>query len=144
MTPKHRNRRLLTVLGFGLIAIAGVTLLVTALRANTQFFHSPSGVVSEGFIPSSQTFRVGGYVEPGSVDKPGGLVTKFIVRDFENPDALPDKLTVSYDGVLPDLFREGEGVVMTGALDDSGVFVATEVLAKHDNEYKPKVPDSGQ
>lgn len=144
MTPKHRNRRLLTVFGFGLIAIAGVTLLVTALRANTQFFHSPSGVVSEGFVPSSNTFRVGGYVEPGSVVKPGQLITDFVVRDFENPDALPDRLSVRYDGVLPDLFREGEGVVMTGGLDDRGTFIATEVLAKHDNEYKPKVPDSGQ
>lgn len=143
IAPRHRNRRLVTFFGFAIVTVGGAVLLVSAIRANTQFFHSPSGVVAEGFVPSSQVFRVGGYVEPGSVVTPGELRAQFIVRDFENPNSLPDMLGVRYDGVLPDLFREGEGVVMTGSLADDGIFIADEVLAKHDNEYSPKLPESG-
>jgi len=95
------------------------------------FFFSPSQVVSKE-APQNRTFRIGGLVEAGSVKRePDGLTTLFVVTDTAN------RIPVSYKGALPDLFKEGKGVVSQGKLGADGVFVASEVLAKHDENYMP-------
>jgi cytochrome c-type biogenesis protein CcmE len=144
MKPVHRNRRLGIVALFAALVIGGAYLLLSALKDNTQFFHNPSGVVAPGFIAKSAQIRIGGLIEMGSIAKEGDLTTLFTMRDFDNPNNLPDTLHVSYTGILPDLFREGEGAVLTGALNGEGLFIASEVLAKHDNNYRPKLPESGK
>ena len=137
MTPPHQKRRIGLILFFGAILAAGVVMLLTALQENTQFFYNPSDVVAENFIPNSTTFRVGGLVEEGTVVKDGQLKTTFQIKDFEREMRAP--ITVTYTGVLPDLFREGQGVVITGVLTSPTSFEATEVLAKHDENYKPDI-----
>ena len=137
MTPSHQKRRIGLILFFGAILAAGVVMLLTALQENTQFFYNPSDVVAENFIPNSTTFRVGGLVEEGTVVKDGQLKTTFQIKDFERKMRAP--ITVTYTGVLPDLFREGQGVVITGVLTSPTSFEATEVLAKHDENYKPDI-----
>lgn len=143
MTPKHRNRRLVTFALCATMIIGGVYLILGALKQNTQFFHTPSGLLFEGFVVKSDIIRVGGLVVEDSVVRSEDLFVSFVVRDFENPDALPDRLSVLYQGILPDLFREGEGVVLIGAQNSKGEFVAEEILAKHDNNYVPKLPEAG-
>jgi cytochrome c-type biogenesis protein CcmE len=137
MTPPHQKRRIGLVIFFGAILAAGVVMLLTALQENTQFFYNPSDVVAEGFSPDSSTFRIGGLVEEGTVKREGELKTTFQIKDFEREMRAPIK--VSYTGVLPDLFREGQGVVITGFLTSPTSFEATEVLAKHDENYKPDI-----
>jgi len=137
MTPPHQKRRIGLVILFGAILAAGVVMLLSALQENTQFFYNPSDVVAEGFAPDSKTFRIGGLVETGSVLKDGQLKTTFQIKDFEREMRAP--ISVSYTGVLPDLFREGQGVVITGFLTSATTFEATEVLAKHDENYKPDI-----
>ena len=129
MTP--RRRRLTLVLGvLAGVAIAG-GLTLRALRENVMFFFDPSQVVA-GEAPHDQRFRLGGMVEKGSVRRaPGSLEVNFVVTDFRH------ELPVRYTGVLPDLFREGQGVVAHGRIGTNGVFVADEVLAKHDEKYMP-------
>ncbi|HEU4530317.1 MAG TPA: cytochrome c maturation protein CcmE [Steroidobacteraceae bacterium] len=135
MTP--RRKRLLVVLG--ILAGVGVaaTLAVQAFRDNMMLFFDPSQVVA-GEAPQGRTFRIGGMVTEGSVKRePGSLEVRFVVTDFQH------SVPVSYTGVLPDLFREGQGIVAHGKLDGSGMFVADEVLAKHDENYMPpEVADS--
>jgi cytochrome c-type biogenesis protein CcmE len=97
-----------------------------------MFFFTPSEVIS-GKAPYNKLFRIGGMVVDGSVNRPGdGLTVKFDLTDNEQ------HVTVQYTGILPDLFREGQGIVANGKLDDSGEFVAQEVLAKHDENYMPR------
>lgn len=116
--------------------------MFTALQKNTQFFYDPSEILTDGFVPRSTDIRIGGLVLEGSVIKDGGLKTTFKLADF--PDAPDDPIiadiavTVSYEGILPDLFREGQGIVVTGVLNDRDYMTATEVLAKHDENYQPK------
>ena len=143
MTPRYQNRRLLTFSICAIIVVAGAYLVLGALKENTQFFHSPSGLMSEGFVPQSTEIRVGGLVVMGTVEKGSQLKVEFIIRDFENPNGLFDYLPVVYSGILPDLFREGEGVVLIGAMNSKQQFMATEILAKHDNNYVPKLPEAG-
>lgn len=128
MTP--RQRRMTLVLGI----IAGVSvagaLALNAFRQNVTFFFDPTQVAS-GQVPTGERFRLGGMVTQGSVRRaPGSLEVRFIVTDFKH------EIPVSYTGVLPDLFREGQGVVAHGKMLD-GTFVADEVLAKHDEKYMP-------
>ena len=137
MTPPHQKRRIGLLFLFGAILIAGIFLLLSALRENTQFFYNPSDVVIEGFAPESKSFRLGGLVEQGTVVKDGNLKTTFQIKDFERDMRMP--ITVTYTGVLPDLFREGQGVVITGFLTSPTSFEASEVLAKHDENYKPDI-----
>jgi len=137
MTPPHQTRRISLIVVFGAILTAGVFLLLSALNENTQFFYNPSDVVAVGFTPESKTFRIGGLVMMGSVIKDDGLKTIFQIKDFER--VMREPMTVSYTGVLPDLFREGQGVVITGFLTTPTSFEATEVLAKHDENYKPDI-----
>ena len=130
MTPA-RKRRLILVLGIVAgVGIAGA-LALSAFKKNVMFFYDPSQVAA-GQVPVGERFRLGGMVEKGSVQRsPGSLEVRFVVTDFQH------ELPVKYDKVLPDLFREGQGVVAHGRIDQSGVFIADEVLAKHDEKYMP-------
>jgi cytochrome c-type biogenesis protein CcmE len=129
MTP--RRRRLVLVLGILTgVGIAG-GLALTAFKKNVMFFFDPSQVAA-GAVPAGERFRLGGMVEKGSVQRmPGSLEVSFIVTDFQH------NLPVKYTGVLPDLFREGQGVVAHGRVGKEGVFIADEVLAKHEEKYMP-------
>jgi cytochrome c-type biogenesis protein CcmE len=128
MTP--RQRRLTLVIGIlAGVSIAGA-LALTAFRENVTFFFDPSQVV-QGKVTEGEHFRLGGMVSKGSIQRePGSLEVRFVVTDFAH------EVPVSYTGVLPDLFREGQGVVANGRLTN-GTFVAEEVLAKHDEKYMP-------
>jgi len=137
MTSSHQKRRIGLIVFFGAILVGGMGLLLSALQENTQFFYNPSDVVAEGFAPDSNVFRIGGLVEKGTVVKEGKLKTVFQIKDFEREMRAP--ITVSYTGVLPDLFREGQGVVITGFLISPTSFEASEVLAKHDENYQPDI-----
>ena len=129
MKPKHR-RLLFTAIGIALLA-AAVALVLSALEENIVFFHSPSDVAAAK-APTGRTFRLGGLVAEDSVQRTEGSTTvAFIVTDGAAD------IRVSYTGILPDLFREGQGVVTEGKLNADGTFIATEVLAKHDETYMP-------
>jgi len=127
MTP--RRRRL--VLSALLVAAVGgaVALALTALERNINLFFSPSQVQA-GEAPAGRAFRIGGMVVDGSVARGGGLAVTFALTDTAAT------VPVAYTGILPDLFREGQGIVALGKLND-GVFVASQVLAKHDETYMP-------
>jgi cytochrome c-type biogenesis protein CcmE len=128
---KSRHKRGAMIIG-GLAAIALATALVlSAFRQNLVFFFTPTQV-AENEAPLNRTFRVGGLVEPGSVKRQtDGVTVSFIVTDTAK------SIPVAYRGALPDLFREGKGVVTQGRLGPDGVFHASEVLAKHDENYTP-------
>jgi cytochrome c-type biogenesis protein CcmE len=129
MTPTRR-RRLILVLGIVAGASIAGALALSAFRQNVTFFFDPSQV-SAGQVPQGQRFRLGGMVTKGSVQRaPGSLEVRFTVTDFSHD------VPVSYTGVLPDLFREGAGVVAHGRMHGN-TFVADEVLAKHDEKYMP-------
>lgn len=130
MHPK-RKKRLLTI-GFVLAGMGIATaLILTAFEKNLMYFYSPSEVAA-GESPSGRKFRVGGLVVDGSVRRvPDSLAVEFAVTDTVN------EVVVAYEGILPDLFREGQGIVAHGRTRDDGVFEASEVLAKHDENYMP-------
>ena len=129
MTPKRK--RLWLVLGSVAALGFAATLVLTALSDNIVFFYSPTQI-AEKKIPPERRFRMGVLVEAGSVTKsPDGQVTKFRVTDTNKT------VDVIYRGLLPDLFREGQGVVAEGSLGSDGVFAAREILAKHDENYMP-------
>jgi cytochrome c-type biogenesis protein CcmE len=126
MKPRHKK---LAIAGGILVAVGAIAALVlNAFQSNLVFFFSPSQVVAKE-APMGRTFRIGGLVEPGSVKRDGTRVN-FVVTDSAHTVA------VRYEGILPDLFKEGKGVVAQGQLRD-GVFEAREVLAKHDENYMP-------
>ena len=129
MTP--RRRRMVLVLGIvGGVSLAGA-LALSALRQNVTFFFDPTEVAA-GQVPAGERFRLGGMVTQGSLHRAAGsLEVRFVVTDFSHD------VPVSYTGVLPDLFREGAGVVAHGQMRHDGTFVADEVLAKHDEKYMP-------
>ena len=129
LSPKKR-RRLYFAIALVVAGAGGAALVVTALRDNVLYFYSPSDVV-EKHVPEQVAFRIGGLVQAGSVKRGPGAEVRFIVTDGKR------SIPVSYIGVLPDLFREGQGVVASGALEHGGVFQASEVLAKHDERYMP-------
>lgn len=132
-TPVTRKkRRLYAVLaGLTMLGVAAA-LVLTAFQDNIVFFYSPTDIAEKNLRPG-QTVRLGGLVEEGSVKKAAdGVTTEFVVTD------LTKTIPVRYAGLLPDLFREGQGVVTQGKLEKNGVFVASEVLAKHDENYMPK------
>ena len=126
-----RKRRRLYFIGLALLGLfAGTALVLTAFQDNIVFFFSPSEVAAKKPTPS-QRLRIGGLVADGSVQKTGEMVT-FIVTDNVNT------LKVRYTGILPDLFREGQGVVAEGHMGADGTFQAREVLAKHAENYMPR------
>ena len=116
--------------GLALLGLA-TGLVLYALDETMVFFHTPSDVAEKGIAPGTR-FRLGGLVETGSVVRGQGTGVQFVVTDTQK--ALP----VAYTGILPDLFREGQGVVAEGTLNGAGTFVADSVLAKHDENYMPK------
>ncbi|MDW8324753.1 MAG: cytochrome c maturation protein CcmE, partial [Burkholderiales bacterium] len=124
MKPRHRK---LLAIGLTVVGLSiAVALVLNAFRSNLVFFFSPSEVV-QGKAPVERTFRIGGMVEEGSLKREAdGLTVRFVVTDTAH--AIP----VVYKGVLPDLFKEGKGVVAEGKLGKDGLFTATQVLAKHD------------
>ncbi len=130
MRAKRKQRLIFVIIllvGFSCAAALGVY----ALQKNKTYFYTPTEVAS-GAVAQGKLFRVGGLVVEGSVDKGGdGLTTEFGLTDTT------DTVKVRYTGLLPDLFREGQGIVAQGKLDEKGVFVAQEVLAKHDENYMP-------
>ncbi|WP_106477581.1 cytochrome c maturation protein CcmE [Phytohalomonas tamaricis] len=130
MTPK-RKQRLYIVLGLVVLAGVAVGLTLYALRANLNLFYSPQQIV-DGDAPIGRQIRAGGLVRVGSVQRSGdSLDVTFDVTDYRV------SVPIHYNGILPDLFREGQGVVITGTLNDQGRFEASEVLAKHDEKYMP-------
>lgn len=126
----RRQRRTAFLVGALSVAAFAVVLLVTALGDNVLYFYSPSEAKARA-VPPGRTINLGGLVEKGSIEKPGGLETRFKVTDGEAVVA------VVYHQDLPDLFREGQGVVITGAFRNDGTFDAANVLAKHDENYMP-------
>jgi len=129
MTP--RRRRMMLV-GLIVLGVAGaVAFALTAFQENLLYYYSPSDVAA-GKAPVDRVFRVGGMVPEGSFERAAGsLEAHFRLTDYAH------EVTVSYTGVLPDLFREGQGVIARGRLGPDGTFVAEEVLAKHDENYMP-------
>ncbi|MDP9065912.1 MAG: cytochrome c maturation protein CcmE [Pseudomonadota bacterium] len=129
MTP--RRKRLWVVLAILGGVAASVSLAVMASRDNVTFYYDPTQIAA-GMAPATKRFRVGGMVVKGSVSrKPGDLQVRFMLTD------LAHQIPVEYTGVLPDLFREGQGIIAHGTIGADGAFVADEVLAKHDEKYMP-------
>ena len=133
---KTRHQRLLLI-GAGLCILGLIAALVlNAFRSNLVFFFSPTQVAS-GEAPKGKAFRIGGMVKVGSIIRAAdGVTLSFVVTDTEN------EMPVRYKGILPDLFREGKGAVVQGKFGGDGVFMASEVLAKHDENYMP--PEAAQ
>jgi len=126
---KPRTKRLTMVLAGLAAAGVAVTLIINAFRSNLVFFFTPSQIAADE-APRNRAFRIGGLVENGSVHRDGTTV-HFTVTDTAK------SVPVTFEGILPDLFREGKGVVAQGRLEADGVFHASEVLAKHDENYMP-------
>ncbi len=127
-----RRRKRLVFIAIGLLAIGGAAALVlSAFEENIVFFYSPSDLAEKSIAPD-RSIRLGGLIEEGSVKRlADGLTIEFKITD------LAKTVAVSYRGILPDLFSEGQGVVTEGKMRSDGVFVASEVLAKHDETYMP-------
>jgi cytochrome c-type biogenesis protein CcmE len=127
----RKQRRLVLIGGsLGVLALAAV-LVLTALKDSIVFFNSPSDVVEKNVQPGSR-IRLGGLVKPGTLERGEKLAVRFEVTDGNRA------IAVRYQGILPDLFREGQGVIAEGTLEASGAFKADSVLAKHDEKYMPK------
>lgn len=142
----HRKQRLLFILAILIAVSVAVGLSLFALKSNINHFYTPTEL-SEGNAPTGQTIRAGGLVVEGSVSRND----ETLYARFDITDGVA-KVTVTYKGILPDLFREGQGIVAIGKLNGSGVVEAEKVLAKHDENYMPpevadalkKAADSGK
>ena len=127
----RKQRRLVLIGGsLGVLALAAA-LVLTALKDSIVFFNSPTDVVEKQVAPGTR-IRLGGLVKPGTIERGDNLAVRFEVTDGKSV------IPVAYQGILPDLFREGQGVIAEGALVPGGVFKADSVLAKHDETYMPK------
>jgi cytochrome c-type biogenesis protein CcmE len=127
----RRQRRLLLIGAGGSVLAIAVALVLTALKDSIVFFNSPTDVVEKHVAPGTR-IRLGGLVKPGSLARGANLAVRFAVTDGNK------EIAVAYSGALPDLFREGQGIVAEGAIDGAGVFEADTVLAKHDETYMPR------
>ena len=128
---KARQKRLILVVAGVALLGGAVALVLSAFQQNLVFFHTPTEV-AEGKAPQGRTFRIGGMVEGGSIKRDAdGITVRFAITDTAR------SIPVAYKGPLPDLFKEGKGAVVQGALGADGQFAATEVLAKHDDNYMP-------
>jgi cytochrome c-type biogenesis protein CcmE len=128
---KARNKRLMFFLAGGVLLGVATTFIFVALGKNINVFYSPAEVKANQ-APRDRTFRLGGLVKEGSLQRQeDGLTVNFLVTDNA------ETIQVTYKGILPDLFKEGQGVIAQGRLNESGGFTATEVLAKHDETYMP-------
>jgi cytochrome c-type biogenesis protein CcmE len=133
---KARHKRIALIVGGLAILGAVAALVLNAFQSNLVFFFSPTQVAA-GEAPKGKSFRIGGMVKEGSVQREAdGVTMRFVVTDTDK------EMAVLYKGILPDLFKEGKGVVAQGKLDDGGLFTASEVLAKHDENYMP--PEAAQ
>jgi cytochrome c-type biogenesis protein CcmE len=132
-----RKQRLLLISLMVIGSVVAVSFALKSFNENLMYFFSTSDVIA-GKAPKDALFRLGGMVVKGSVNRPNdGLTVVFKLSDFNK------EVTVEYTGILPDLFREGQGIVAHGKLNDKGIFIAQEVLAKHDENYMPpEVKDS--
>ena len=128
---KPRQKRFVLI-GLGLVALGVASALVlNAFQSNLVFFYTPTQEAN-GDVPQGRSFRIGGMVEAGSLTREGdGLTVHFVVTDMAK------RVPVTFKGILPDLFKEGKGVVAQGQLGANGAFLASEVLAKHDENYMP-------
>ena len=126
---KPRHKRAWIVVGVLAAVGAAVGLVLNAFNSNLVFFYTPTQIASNE-APQGRTFRIGGLVKEGSISRDGVIVNFTVTDTVKN-------VPVRYQGILPDLFKEGKGVVAQGQLDDKGVFTAREVLAKHDENYMP-------
>ena len=127
-----RKQRRLALIGTSLAVLAiAAALVLSALRESIVFFNSPTDVAEKHLAPGTR-MRIGGLVKPGSIERGDNLLVRFAVTDGKTD------LAVRYQGIVPDLFREGQGVVAEGKLDTGGVFAADTVLAKHDERYMPR------
>jgi len=128
---KTRHKRIALIVG-GLVILGLVaTLVLNAFQSNLVFFFSPTQVAA-GEAPKGKSFRIGGLVKDGTIKRESdGVTLRFVMTDTEKD------MIVAYKGILPDLFKEGKGAVAQGKLGEDGVFVASEVLAKHDENYMP-------
>ncbi|MEM9938093.1 MAG: cytochrome c maturation protein CcmE [Pseudomonadota bacterium] len=131
---RARTKRLYAV-GLAAVLLAAAALLASiALRRHADLFYTPALLVERGLPELGQRVRVGGFVEPGSLTYGDGAELYFVIEDGSG-----ETVRVTYTGIVPDLFREGEGVVATGAFQgDAGLFQASEILAKHDETYQPR------
>lgn len=127
----RKQKRLTMIATIGSVLLAAVLLVMFALRDEIVFFYSPTDVIAESKAKPGERFRLGGLVKEGSIDQSDSTVT-FVITDTEM------ELPVTYVGILPDLFREGQGVIAEGTLANTGEFAADTVLAKHDENYMPK------
>jgi cytochrome c-type biogenesis protein CcmE len=129
---KPKNQRLILV-GLAMLAvIAAVLLAMSALRDQAAYFYAPGDIAAQG-VPEGRAIRIGGMVQPGSIRRePDGITIRFVVTD-ESRATIP----VRFRGIVPDLFREDSGVVAEGRFVRGGLFVADEILAKHDENYRP-------
>lgn len=128
---KPRNKRLMLLSGAVALLVGAVAMVMSAFQQNLVFFHTPTEV-AEGKAPAGRAFRIGGMVEEGSIKRAAdGVTVQFAITDTARV------IPVTYRGALPDLFKEGKGAVVQGKLGDSGLFEASEVLAKHDENYMP-------
>lgn len=127
-----RKQRRLTLIGIsGAVLVVAVGLVLSAMRDSIVFFHSPTEVAQD-HLAAGTRIRIGGLVKPGSLKRGDNLNIRFEVTDGKND------VPVRYQGIVPDLFREGQGVVAEGKLAAGGTFVADTVLAKHDERYMPR------
>ncbi len=127
MKPRHK-RMILIVGALGVLGIA-TALVLNAFRSNLVFFYTPTQIAN-GEVPKNKAFRIGGLVKAGSLTR-DGITANLVVTDTAR------EVPVTYSGILPDLFKEGRGMVAQGKIGNDGQFVATEVLAKHDENYMP-------
>ena len=127
-----RKQKRFTIIGVGMsFLLSAVLLVMFALSSEITYFHSPTDVIEKAVKPDTR-IRLGGLVEHDSIIRGEGTKVSFTITDNEQT------VVVNYDGILPDLFREGQGVVVTGELIDTGMLESSEVLAKHDENYRPK------
>lgn len=127
---KARQKRFLLIALAVVAVVAAAALIVKALQSNLTYYYTPTQVAA-GEAPQGQLFRVGGMVKKDSLTRKENVGVEFVVSDMEK------ELTIAYNGILPDLFKEDSGTVAKGRLNAEGVFVAEEVLAKHDEDYMP-------
>ncbi len=130
---RARTRRLWTVSVAAVLLLAAAALVFFAARENADLFYTPERIAATGGPAVGQRAKIGGFVEPGSVVYGADALITFTVIDSS-----PQSITVTHRGVAPDLFREGSGVVATGAFNAAGVFEASQLLAKHDENYVPR------
>lgn len=127
-----RKQRRLALIGTSLAVLAvAATLVLSALRESIVFFNSPTDVAEKQLVPGTR-MRIGGLVKPGSIERGDNLLVRFAVTDGKTD------IAVRYQGIVPDLFREGQGVIAEGKLETGGGFTADTVLAKHDERYMPR------